>query len=176
VSGRELQTLSGTQGSVMSSFGVYFIAFTADGRIVTIGDAIRVWDVVSGKELSTADIGSLSISGLTGGGGGAALSSDGNQLATLIDEAQIKVWDLTAGREARSLNLEDKRIDSGELCFTPDGHLLLSGIVDKRWRLWDVTAKVTERELGPTGQDHSLVRFSYDGRLLSLAEGYTVRL
>jgi WD40 repeat protein/uncharacterized caspase-like protein len=176
VSGRELQTLAGTQGSVMSSFGVYFIAFTADGRIVTIGDAIRVWDVASGKELSTVDIGSLSISGLTGGGGGAVLSSDGNQLATLIDEAQVKVWDLTAGREARSLNLEDKRIDSGELCFTPDGHLLLSGIVGKRWRLWDVTAKVNERELGSTGQDHSLVRFSYDGRLLSLVEGYTVRL
>ncbi len=39
-----------------------------------------------------------------------------------------------------------------------------------------MTAKVNERELGPTGQDHSLVRFSYDGRLLSLAEGYTVRL
>ncbi len=124
-SGRELQTLAGTQGSVMSSFGVYFIAFTADGRIVTIGDAIRVWDVASGKELRTVDTGSLNVSGLMGTGAGAALSADGNQLATLIDEGgpHVKVWDLMTGREARSVNLEDKEINSGELCFTPDGHL-----------------------------------------------------
>src|SRR5216684_5006996 len=54
-SGKELQTLAGTQGSIMSSLGVYFIAFTADGRIVTIGDAIRVWDVATGRELRTLD-------------------------------------------------------------------------------------------------------------------------
>ena len=40
VSGRELQTLAGTQGSVTSAIaGIFFIAFTLDGRVVTM--AIR---------------------------------------------------------------------------------------------------------------------------------------
>ena len=32
--------------------GIFFIAFTPDGRVVTISDAIRVWDVASGQELT----------------------------------------------------------------------------------------------------------------------------
>ena len=115
-----------------------------------------------------------------GGEGGAALSPDGNQLAFVINGRigpHVKVWDLTTGREARAVNLsEDKEIQSVELAFTPDGHLLVSGIVDKRVKLWDVTTKANERDLGSTAQDYSLVKFSRDGRLLALSEGYTVKL
>ena len=178
-SGKELQTLSGTQGSIMSSFGVYFIAFTADGRIVTIGDAIRVWDVATGRELRTLDITNMSASRFIGGQGGASLTPDGNQLAFIVtDESrpQVKFLDLTTGSEVRSLNLPDKDIENLELAFTPDGHLMVAGLVDKRLKLWDVTGKGNERELGSTATEISGVRFSRDGRLLSLSEGYTVKL
>ena len=178
-SGRELQTLAGTQGSVMSSFGVYFIAFTGDGRIVTIGDAIRVWDVATGRELRTLDITSPNASGFIGGQGGASLTPDGNQLAFIVtDESkpQVKVWDLTTGREARSLNLPDDDVENLELAFTQDGHLMVAGVANKRLKLWDMTGKDNARELGPTANDYSALRFSRDGRLLSLSEGYTVKL
>ncbi|HEY3026637.1 MAG TPA: WD40 repeat domain-containing protein, partial [Pyrinomonadaceae bacterium] len=181
-SGRELQTLSGPEGSMSASLGgMYFIGFTSNGRVVTISDAIRVWDVATGRELQTVASTSLNIAAFSGGGGGAALSPDGNQLATIITDGerpQIKFWDLGSGSEARSVDLPDKEINSPELSFAADGRLLVSGIVDKRLKLWDVASKGNgmERELAPTTKDYSLVKFSRDGRLLALSEGYSIRL
>ena len=74
------------------------------------------------------------------------------------------------------MKLPDKDFDSIELGFTPDGRLLLAGIVDKRLRLWDLSGKGNERELTPTTTDYGFIKFSRDGRLLALAEGYTVKL
>ena len=92
VSGRELQTLAGTQGSMTSAIaGVSFIAFTPDGRVVTISDAIRVWDAASGQELRSISMETnLSTSALMGGGGGAAITPDGNQLAFVISDGLEK--------------------------------------------------------------------------------------
>ena len=181
ISGRELQTLAGTQGSVTSALaGIFFIAFTSNGNVVTISDAIRVWDTTSGQELRSIGVDTLSMSALMGGGGGAAITPDGNQLAFVLsggaESPQVKFWDLATGREARSVNLPDKDFDSVELGFTPDGRLLLAGIVDKRLRLWDLSAKGNERDLTPTTADYGFLKFSRDGRLLALAEGYTVKL
>jgi WD40 repeat protein len=178
-SGREVQTLTAGEGGVASALvGVHFIAFTSNDQIVTISDAVRVWDVPTGKELRA--IGTNALSGLAfmGGEGGAALSLDGTQLARVSTdgETQVKFLDLATGRETRSVKLTDEQIESAELVFTPDGHLLLSGIIDKRVKLWDVTNKANERELGSTAQDWSLLKFSRDGRLLALSEGYTVKL
>src|SRR5258705_372006 len=41
ITGRELQTLAGPQGSLASSFGVYFLAFASDNRLVTVSDSVR---------------------------------------------------------------------------------------------------------------------------------------
>ncbi|MBA3354783.1 MAG: hypothetical protein H0U18_02350, partial [Pyrinomonadaceae bacterium] len=92
VSGRELQTLAGTQGSMTSAIsGVPFIGFTSDGRVVTVSDAIRVWDAASGQELRSISIEmTLSTSALMGGGGGAAITPDGNQLAFVVSDGGEK--------------------------------------------------------------------------------------
>lgn len=178
ITGRELQTLGGGQGSFMASFGVTFIAFSADGqKLVTVSDAIKVWDVASWRELKTLDTASLTTAGLTGGEGGMALSSDGNQLARVDDGgSKIKVLDLVAGREARSVSLPHDQIDSVALYFAADGHLIAAGIVEKKLKVWDLTTKQTERNLATTTQDFSLIKFSRDGRLLALSEGYTVKM
>jgi WD40 repeat protein/uncharacterized caspase-like protein len=177
-SGRELQSLAGSQGSLAASIGVYFIAFTGDGQIVTVSDAIRVWDVASGRELRTLGTTSLSVSGLTGGEGGIALSPDGKQLASLVvgsGKPVVKVWDLTSGRELRSVDLPDEELSMAEVAFMPDGRLLVAGVVDKQIKLWDVTSKQNERKLGQTAKDFAPVKFSRDGRQLVLVEGYAVR-
>ena len=64
---------------------------------------------------------------------------------------------------------------SAEASFASDKHLLAAGIIDRRLKVWDITAK-SERELGTTTRNYSLIRFSPDGRFLALCEGYTVRL
>jgi len=177
-SGRELQILAGPQGSFASSIGVYFIAFTGDGQIVTVSDAIRVWDVASGRELRTLGSTSLSISSFTGGSGGVAISPDGKQLVSVVtssDKPIARVWDITSGRELRSVELADEESGPAEIAFTSDGRLLISGVVDKQVKLWDLTSKQSERKLGQTAQEFAPVTFSRDGRQLVLAEGYAMR-
>lgn len=178
--GREVQTLAGAQGSILASVGVYFIAFSADGRVlVTVSDAIRVWDTTTWRERRTLDSSSLNDSGFTGGDGGFALSADGSQLASVAaggSRPLVKVWDLTTGRETPSISLPNKQITSAELCFAAGGRLLVAGIVEKKLKLWEVTAKENERELGPTTQDYSVIKFGSDGLILSLADGYAVKL
>ncbi len=187
VTGREVQTLATPQdpgsapgSSIASSFGggVYFIAFTRDNRVVTISDAVRLWDMTSGQQLRAIEIGFLNASAMMGGEGGAALSPDGNQLALTINEGsktQVKVWDLNSGRELRTVDLPNSEIISAELAFSADGHVLVSSAADKRVRVWDITAK-NDRNLGPAAQEYSLASFSRDGRLVALAENYTIRL
>src|SRR5215213_3895393 len=43
-SGREMQTLAGPQSTISAAMGVYFIGFAANNQLVTISDAVRVWD------------------------------------------------------------------------------------------------------------------------------------
>ncbi|HEU4507742.1 MAG TPA: caspase family protein [Pyrinomonadaceae bacterium] len=177
MSGRELHTLAGVQGSMIAAMGVYFIGFASDNRLVTVSDAIRVWDLSTGRELRSLEAGVMAVSGFTGSDGGVTLSPDGTQLLIVTEDtdSQIRTIDLANGREARRINLPDDQIDSLQLSFSPEGHLLAAGIVNKRFRLWNLTTK-KDRELGPTAKDFSQVKFSRDGRLVALAENYTVKV
>ncbi len=180
--GREHQTLVGSQGSLFSSMGVYFIGFASSGRIVTISDAIRIWDVASGQTVRTIEEQTLSHSSLTGGGSGAAISPNGNHLALVFSQGlktQVRFWDLSSGREERPANLMDEDFDSTELTYTPDGRILVAAILEKRLKLWELGAKdyskIKAAELGTTTKEQGSLRFSRDGRRLSLIEGYTVK-
>jgi WD40 repeat protein/uncharacterized caspase-like protein len=178
ISGREVQTLAGPQGAVVAAMGVYFIGFAANNQIVTVSDAARVWDVTTGRELRTLQINAMDVAGsVNGTDGGMVLSPDGNQFAVFSDEseAQVKLFDLASGRENRRFKLPDDRIDGLQLVFTSDGRLLAAGIVERHFKLWDLTAK-KDQELGRTTKDFSQVKFSRDGRLLALSESYTVRV
>ena len=172
-SGRELQSLSGTQGSMMASIGVYFIAFASNNQLVTMSDAIRVWDLSTGRA-RTIDLGLPPASGFSGVDGEMTLSSDGNQLV-LLSEDEVRIVDLAGGREVRRTKLPEDQIESLHLAFSPDGHLLAAGIHKKHLKLWDLTAK-TDRDLGPAAKEYPQVMFSRDGRLLALSENYTVKL
>ena len=178
-SGREVQTLdSGSEGMVSAIAGVTFIAFNPNGQIVTVSDAIRVWDLATGQAVRT--IGSESSDALASlsGSGGAAISLDGTQLATAAtaSENEIKFFDLVSGRETRTVKLPDDEIQTIEMTFAADGHLLVAALLNKRLKVWDVTSKASERDLGSAAGEWSLLRFSRGGRFLALSEGYAVRL
>lgn len=179
LTGREVQTLSTSQGTGIS-FGFSFINFSTDGKkLVTVGDSIKVWDTGTWSVLKTLEGSSLTGASMPGSDGGMALSADGNQLARVLSDGsktQISFLDLNAGREVQSVNLQQREIDSIELCFTADGRLIVAGIVEKKLKTWEVTTKASERELGPTARDYSLVKISRDGSVIALSEGYTIKI
>lgn len=176
-SGREMLTLTGPQGTISAGFGVYFIGFASDNRLVTVSDAARVWDLNTRRELRTLELSSPAPAGYTGGDAGIVISPDGSQFVMLDDdsEAHVRVIDIASGREVRRVKLSDKRVDTINFAFTPDGRVLAAGIIEKRLKFWDVTAG-KEQNLGQTAKDYSQVKFSRDGRLLALSENYVVKI
>src|SRR6185436_13269607 len=111
VSGRELYKLGGTSvGSVSTALGVYFIAFTPDNRLVTLSDAVRIWDLSTGRELQTFAVELTGGAGFNGFDSGLTLSPDGTQLL-LIADGEVKFIDLASGREARRVKLPGDQID-----------------------------------------------------------------
>jgi WD40 repeat protein/uncharacterized caspase-like protein len=178
MSGRELQTLAGPQGAMSAAIGVYYIGFAANNQVVTVSDAARVWDVTTGRELRTLQASATpTAAGYNGTDGGMVLSPDGNQFALASDDSDphVKVFDLASGRESRRFKLPDDRIESMQLVFTADGRLLAAGVVDRRFKLWDLSAK-KDQELARISKDYPQVKFSRDGRLLALSENYNVRV
>ena len=174
MSGRELYSFAGVQGSMMSAVGVYFVGFASDNRLVTVSDAVRVRDLSTGRELRTLESDVMSIA-FNGADSGVTLSPDGAQLLLLTDEPQVRILDLATGREVSRVKLSGDRIESVQLAFSPDGNLLAAGIQDKRLKFWNLTSK-KDQELARTTKDFSVVKFSRDGRLLALSENYTVKL
>jgi WD40 repeat protein/uncharacterized caspase-like protein len=174
ITGREVQALSGAQANFMAALGASFVAFTNDGRkLIAITDAIHIWDTSTWREIASISGAALNPAGLMGNTGG-ALSADGNHLV-LVKDDQIKFFDLVAGRETRSIDLPDRPLNNAEPAFTTDGRLLLAGIKDNRLRVWDMSNK-SERLQAPTIKDHSLIKFSNDGRLIALCENYVVKI
>ncbi|MGI9065944.1 MAG: caspase family protein [Pyrinomonadaceae bacterium] len=177
-SGRKLQTVEASQGLIAAWRSISFLAFTADGRkLVAISDAIRVWDVATWHELSALDTSSRV--GFPDGEGCVAVSPDSQQLAIVVTEDSrpvVKFLDLTTGRQLRLVNLPNKSINNARVSYAPDGRLLVSAIVEKRVKLWELSTKETERDLGRIAQDYGLVTFSREGRLLALSEGDTVKV
>jgi WD40 repeat protein len=175
MSGRELHSLAGVQGSMMAAVGVYFVGFASDNRLVTVSDAVRVWDLATGREVRTLDSDVLSTASFNGTDSGVTVSPDGTQLLLLTDDSQIKFVDLATGREVRRVKLPGDQIESLQLTFSPDGNLLAAGIHDKRLKFWNLTSK-KDQELARTAKDFPIVKFSRDGRLLALSESYNVKL
>ena len=148
MNGRELHSLSpsqstGFQGSVMASLGVSFIGFASDNRLVTVSDAIRVWDLSTGRELRRLEQDLSSVASSYGTDGGMSLSADGTQLLLLTDSSspEVRFVDLSSGREVRRVKVSGDPVESLQLSFNAEGHLLAAGIQNKRLRLWNLTTK-----------------------------------
>jgi WD40 repeat protein len=104
------------------------IAFSPDGTLLAAcssNGSVALWDVATGKKKS--DLGKN-----PNGGTGLAFSPDGKTVAcgNFYRELTIKFWDVTSGKETRSLESKAP-ISAFALKFLPDGKTLAVGGFDK---------------------------------------------
>jgi RNA polymerase sigma factor (sigma-70 family) len=162
VTGKEL-------GSVpLGRFGhISSVAFSRDGKTLAVGDeSIRLFDVVSGKELAPT-------SGHHGYVLGAVITPDGRTAATWgVGEKAVRVWDAETGREVRRLEGHEGLVQSIRL--DRDGRTLISSALDKTIRYWDLGTgkelrKVTAEK---DGSPEHLVAVSPDGKALAVQSNH----
>jgi len=135
-SGKNILTLEGHTGVVSA------VAFSPDGKTLvssskTVGKdrsttgkgEIRLWDVASGKNISTVEGDSRAPRG--------TFSPDGKTLAW-GGENTIALWDVASGKEIASLVGHTGNVIA--LGFSADGKTLASGGIDTTVKLWDVPA------------------------------------
>jgi RNA polymerase sigma factor (sigma-70 family) len=126
-----------------------FSAFSRDGKTVavTTDQAVRLYDVASGKELPRG-------AGPHGPADLIGLASDGRTLVTAEKSASIVVWDTATGAQRRRLEKA-----AGGLLLSADGSTLVSSD-DDSLRVWEVA----------TGQQRQIQKFAGGlGRVRPLA-------
>ncbi len=152
-------------GHTMDVLGV---AFSPDGqRLASAGfEAVRVWDVRSGKEILTL--------GHTGLVYGVAYSPDGRHLASASGDRTVKVWDARSNQETLALKGHTGAVT---VAFSTDGQRLASASGDGAVKVWDARSGRETLILQGHTRDVLAVAFSPDGqRLASGSLDRTVRV
>ena len=93
-------------------------------------------------------------------------------LASGSHDHTIKLWNVSAGKAARTLTGHSDRVWS--VAFSPDGKMLASGAWDRTVRLWDVSARPYQgmNITGVTGLTEStIVSLKSLGAVAPLAPG-----
>jgi WD40 repeat protein len=103
-------------------------AFSPDGRLLATASSdatIKLWEVVSGRELAT-------LRGHLTGVSAVAIAPDGRTLVSIEPQQGLRFWDLPTLREVAVVPMPT----AGEwLQFAPDGHTLAVGLLDGGIRL-----------------------------------------
>jgi WD40 repeat protein len=92
-----------------------------------------------------------------------AFSPDGKLALSGSWDKTLKLWDVSSGREIRSLTGHSEPVTA--VAFSPDGKLALSGSSDDTLKLWDISSGREIRSLTGHSSNVSSVAFSPDGKL-----------
>jgi WD40 repeat protein/tRNA A-37 threonylcarbamoyl transferase component Bud32 len=128
------------------------------GALRATSGVVRVWDVLTGRAVSTLE-------GHDGPVPAVAFGADGMRLASAGWDGTVKVWEVATGRLAMSLRGHDGGVN--DAAFGPDGTRIASAGQDGTVRIWETS---TGQEVLTLGHDGPVrcVAFSPDGsRLVS---------
>ena len=156
VSGRELL-------SVTESSGGFGAAFSPDGKTfaVTMHDALRIFDAVTGQELHTLNTGNTTGYAMRD----IAYRPDGKQIGGVGDDANAYIWDTVTGKLL--LVLSNQGIFVSGIAYSPDGKWIATASNDATVKIWDAeTGKLLHTLTGHTGPTFG-VAFNPDGRYLA---------
>jgi WD40 repeat protein len=147
--GRVLRVLSETDRGAA-------VACSPDGRLaISGGKSLKLWDLSTGRLLHT-------LAQLPEGPDeyeAVAFSPDGKSLAAGGDSiADVQVWDVPAGRLARTFTDRWVVEKTHALAFSPDGKLLVTGGDARLLRVWDFAAGKVVRTLGAEAERPALIR------------------
>ena len=141
------------------------VAFSPDGRTL-VDNNLRLWDVASGKVLST-------LQNYYNYANGVGFSPNGKIVSGFVEKT-VCLWDVASGTKLATLQGHSNSVKS--VAFAPDGQTVVSGSADNTVRLWDVASG----EVLATLQVHSYVNsvaFSPDGQtVVSGSDDGTVRI
>ena len=145
------------------------LEISADGRWLAAGEyegAVRVWDLLSGKQTNRLKLKERQVSPV-------ALASDGVTLAACSGR-ELKIWQLPEGRELQAIDTGYDALDT--LSFSPDGKgLLATG--QQGAALWHVaTGTKLTLPIARTGSRNAAA-FAPDGHTFVLGDhaGITIR-
>jgi WD40 repeat protein len=145
------------------------VCFSLDGTrfVTTSRDTARIWDAVTGLELTTLR---EPQSGIVS----TAFSPDGTRFVT-TSGAAARIWDATTGTALTTLDRQHNTVTA--VAFSPQGTRILTGYSDADPKLWDATTGAALATL--RGHENAVFAavFSPDGTrvLTGSAEG-TARL
>src|SRR5262245_48022558 len=148
------------------------ISFSPDGKtLASVSDAIRIWDLASGKESLVVDLAPNS------NAQSVAISPDGKLLASGDMTRGLVLRELPSGKELRTLTMPGSDSPFGSnyvshLAFSRDGATLLSIAMDKKLVLWNVASGKPLKELNHLGVRSG--GWSADGKLFA-SGGYQDR-
>jgi WD40 repeat protein/serine/threonine protein kinase len=156
VTGDKLRDLPGQKGIVFA------LAFSPDGEALVSqsSDGICIWNLkrrVAPRVLIEYGDSGQSI----------AFSSDGQTLATIVNNAMIHIWDRNSGEVRQTLR--GKVSPTGRVEFMRDHNNLISTCSDGQLRLWEMTSKPQSTEIPRERQGATTIAFSSDGKTLAMA-------
>ena len=113
------------------------VAFSPDGLSLATGsadEAIKLWDLSSGKELRTFEGHSRPVNSL-------AFTLNGKWLFSVcggraVDGNELKLWDVASGADIATVPAHEAPIN--QLALTADDKYLATASLDKTVKIWDV--------------------------------------
>jgi WD40 repeat protein len=157
------------------SAGVLSVAFSPDGSRIAAAcgrGTVKVWDVVTGREVLTFKPHAVPISQVV-------FSPDGSRIATVSEDGTAKVCDAAAGRPQRTLKGRAGALNS--LAFSPDGLRIATTefVADKPGlvQVWQLATGQPALTLRGHTREVTCVAFSPDGsRIAAGGRDATVRI
>jgi hypothetical protein len=189
VAGQVLKTAE-PQPAVKARLLTYFdknaalgLAFSPDGKMLALGTwqgIVKVLDVSTGNDLpAPAPHNDWVCSVAFSPDGTLLVSAGGSEFAPERNggktSAQVKLWDIKAGKELGELTGHTNKVFSA--VFSPDGETLATASADQTVRLWNVATRKQSAVLEGHTEAVWSVAFSTDGKTVASASAdRTVRL